>query len=298
MTNYLRNFTVLFFISTLLGCSLVDLKIPRTDDNNNENREKVNELSKLRAANVAENETFFTNQLRCIGDGISPKKWLEQSLGNIVSVAPIYDKTTKVFPAGSTAISDMVINALSYVKHIYVVETPLSGDILESRTNLLSTGYLIAPELKKIIPTVASRMSALSFGVLFPSNFYITGALVEYDEGSELLSPAMKVDANIFSGRRQVDVITVGLHLRLINSADGQIQSNSSKNKRGSLLYLNKFYKISLDNSLFKLISFKPYGLDYSVTVADPKHYAIQEMVEKGVAELLSVLPNENDCSI
>ena len=32
------------------------------------------------------------------------------------------------------------------------------------------------------------------------------------------------------------------------------------------------------------------------MTVDDPKHYVIQEMVERGVAELLSVLPSDVVC--
>jgi hypothetical protein len=272
---------------------LLDLKNARLDDNSSENKLKIKENSVLRAVDVAENETYFTNKLRCIGNS----KDLQQ-LALKVSVGPIYDKTSKVFPFGSTAISDMVINSLSYVKAISVVETPLSGDITESRTNILSANYnKLAKIYKDNIVAIGNKTGHIPFGVLFPSTLHITGALVQYDEGSDTLSPTIKLDVDAFSFRRSVDVITVGLHLRLINSTDGEVLSNSTKGKRGSVLLSNKFYKLSLDNSLFRIINAKQYGLDYSVTVADPKHYVIQEIVEKGIAELLSVLPNENNCS-
>ena len=174
----------------------------------------------------------------------------------------------------------------------------MSGDIAESRVNLLSQNYIfLSKGMKDNIVGVANKISHLPFGVLFPSQLHIAGALVQYDEGTETLSPTIGVDIDAFSANRSVETISVGLHLRLINSGDGEILTNNKQGKRGSVLLTNKFYKIKLDSSLFRLINSKQYGLDYSVTVEDPKHYVIQEMVEKGVAELLAVLPNDGNCN-
>ena len=277
---------------SLSGCAAVDLKEPRADDYSERNTTKRQEIAKERATTIADNETYFTNRLKCLGSS--------EQINNLalrVSVSPIYDKTGKVFPSGSTAISDMTINSLSYVQGLRVVETPLSGDIAESRVNLLSQNYVfLGKGMKDNIVGVANKISHLPFGVLFPSQLHIAGALVQYDEGTETLSPTIGVDVDAFSANRSVETISVGLHLRLINSGDGEILTNKKQGKRGSVLLTNKFYKIKLDSSLFRLINSKQYGLDYSVTVEDPKHYVIQEMVEKGVAELLAVLPNDGNC--
>jgi hypothetical protein len=283
----------IFAAVAISGCaSVVDLNGPRSDDNSPSNTAKRQDVAKLRAKSIADNETFFTDRLRCLG-----KSGQINDMALRVSVGPIYDKTAKVFPAGSTAISDMTINSLSYVQGLRIVETPLSGDISESRVNLLSQNYVsLGKGMKDNIVGVANKISHLPFGVLFPSQLHIAGALVQYDEGTETLSPTVGVDVDAFSVNRSVDTISVGLQLRLINSGDGEILTNNKLGKRGSVLLTTKFYKIKLDSSFFRLISSKQYGLDYSVTVEDPKQYVIREMVEKGVAELLSVLPNDENC--
>ena len=283
----------IFVVVSISGCaSVVDLRGPRADDFSESNVAKRLDIAKQRTSSIADNETIFTDKLRCIGKS----QFINESALRI-SVAPIYDKTGKVYPGGSTAISDLAINSLSYVKGMRIVETPLSGDISESRVNLLSQKYVyLGKGIKDNIVGVANKISHIPFGVLYPSDLHITGALVQYDEGTETLSPEIGVDIDAFSANRSVDTISIGLQMRLINSSDGEILSNSKQGKRGSVLLSNKFYKIKLSSSLFRLISSKQYGLDYAVTVEDPKQYVIQEMVEKGVAELLSVLPNKGEC--
>jgi hypothetical protein len=281
--------------SFFAGCSTVaDLRQPRKDDYSQENQAKIHDIATLRAKTLADNETYFTDTLRCIGTSETFR-----NLALRVSVSPIYDKTGKVYPAGSTAIADMTINALSFVNGLRVVETPLSGDISESRVNLLSEKYVfLGKGLKDNIVSVANKISPIPFGVLFPSQLHIAGALVQYDEATETLSPGVHLDLDALSFDRSVETISVGLHLRLINSGDGEILTNRKLGKRGSVLLTNKFYKVRLNNSYFRLISSKQYGLDYSVVVEDPKQYVIQEMVEKGVAELLSVLPTDEQCGL
>lgn len=283
---------VLALLTTLLGCASADINHARILDSSKENIAKIKDIANLRAARVAENETFFTERLKCIGSGKELKK-----LALRISVAPIYDKTGKVFPPGSTAISDMVINSLSYVGAINVVETPLSGDLTESRTNIMSKDYVhLSTELKKNVVNIATKNGHIPFGALFPSNLHIAGALIEYDEGTEIPSPSTRLDIDALSLRKDTNVITAGLNLRLINSIDGEVLSNSDKGKRGSVILSSRFYKVNVANSLYKIISSRQFGLDYSVVVADPKHYVIQELVEKGVAELLLALPNEKVC--
>jgi hypothetical protein len=292
MNLYIKSVPYLFFSSLLLGCASNELGQVRVMDNNASNIEARKEISKTRAIDIAENETYFTNKLRCIGDGQELKK-----LALRISVSPIYDKTGKAYPVGSTAISDMVLNSLSYVKAVSIVETPLSGEISESRTNIMSSGYkYLSKAYKDNVVAIANRTSHVPFGFLFPSNLYITGALVQYDEGSETPNPALQLDLDVASIKKEVGVISVGLNLRLINSNDGEVLANSEKGKRGSVMLSNRVYNSKSNGNLFKIINSSAYGLDYSVSVTDPKHYVIQEMVDKGVAELLAVLPNENNC--
>ena len=273
------------------GCATVDLKTPRADDYSDSNKEKIRGIAELRSKTLADNETYFTDHLRCIGKGK-----LLNDLALRISVAPIYDKTAKVFPSGSTAISEMVLNALSYVKGLHIVDTPF-GEITESRVNLLSDRYVfLGKGLKDNIVPISNKIAPLPYGILFPSQVSISGALVQYDEGTETITPEIGLDIDAFSGKRSVETISVGLHLRLINSNDGEILSNSALGKRGSVLLSNKVYKIKTKGNYFRLISAKQYGLDVAVTVDDPKHYVIQEMVERGVAELLSVLPSDVVC--
>lgn len=283
---------ILFGVS---GCSSVDgLNASRGRDYEPNSVTHRQEVARMRTATIADNETFFTEKLRCIGQSGALNE-----LALRVSVSPILDKTGKVFPPASTAISDMTINALSYVRGVNIVETPLNGDISESRVNLLSEKYIyLSKGLKDNIVAVSNRIGHLPFGVLFPSQLHIAGALVQYDEGSEVPSPEIGVDIDAFSAKRGVETVTVSLHLRLINSGDGEVLRNSRAGKRGSVMLSNKFYKIKVNGSLFRLINTKQYGVDYSVTVEDPKQYVIQEMVEKGVAELLAVLPNDGSCGI
>ena len=290
-SNHLRILPL--FLSLFLGgCATVDLKTPRADDYSEANKEKIRGIAALRSKTLADNETYFTDRLRCIGKGK-----LINDLALRISVAPIYDKTAKVFPTGSTAISDMTVNALSYVKGLRIVDTPFNGDITESRVNLLSDKYVyLGKGLKDNIVPISNKIAPVPFGILFPSQLSIAGALVQYDEGTETISPEIGLDIDAFSGKRSVETISIGLHLRLVNSSDGEILTNSALGKRGSVLLSNKVYKIKTNANYFRLISAKQYGLDVSVTVDDPKHYVVQEMIERGVAELLSVLPNDAVC--
>ncbi|MEN9374122.1 MAG: hypothetical protein RIR79_1674 [Pseudomonadota bacterium] len=300
--SYVSRAASLFLFSTLLvGCSSIDLKEQRLSDLSEENKEIISENTKIRAAAVAENETYFTNNLRCIGNDkifTTLPQALDGSKRLRISVGPIYDKTTKVFPQGSTAISDMVINALSYFEKVNIVDVPLSGDITESRVNFLSPQYFyLGDSSKNQINNFAGKLSHAPFGVLFPSHYYITGALVRYDEGAEIKNPSIDLKFDALTTKKEVRVITAGLHLRLVSSTDGEISSLFSKGARGSVLLSSKYYKITMNADLFKLVNDAQYGITYSVDVADPQHYVIQEMVEKGVADLLFAFTSNDDCS-
>ncbi len=292
-----------FLICTALltGCSAIDLKKQRISDMNDDKKETIKENAKIRAINVAENETFYTENLRCIGKDelltqLPPA--FDGSKNFRISVGPIYDKTAKVFPPGSTAISDLVLNALSHVGSVNVVETPLSGEITESRVNFTSSSYVfLGPSAKNQISNFAGKINHVPFGVLFPSHFFITGALIRYDEGSETNAPSIQLDLDAVNAKRAVRVITAGLHLRLISATDGEITTNLQKGTRGSVLLSSRYYKITVNASLFKIVNTSPYGFDYSVEVSDPQHYVIQEMVEKGVADLLSTFTSNDRCS-
>lgn len=281
-------FSMVSVVVALSGCASYDLRKVRQDGSDKGNKELMESIRSERSEQIAEDKTYYTDKLKCILSEAPSLKGIR------VGVSPIYDKTGKIFPSGSTSISDIIINSLSYSNKLNIVEIPMDGELSVSRVNFLSEQYRwLDSEIKNELGSYTSKTNHIPLGLLFPTNYHVAGALVQYDESVEVAPPSLRLDLDSIGYSSQVDVILIGLHLRLVNSNDGEIQYNSGNKKRGSVLLYNKYYKINTGASFYKIINAKQYGLDHSITVADPKQYAVREMIEAGLIELFSVLSDK-----
>lgn len=215
-----------------------------------------------------------------------------------VAVGNIYDKTGKIFPASSTAISEMVAHALSYNYGIKLIDIPFGSDWSETRYNpLLGTNSTNLSQN----PSLLSSHSGVS-GIVFPSDMYISGALVQYDDlpitkpfGTQI---TLNIDPlDISTGTK---TITVGMILRAASSDsallldDGDIEKGRGGD-RASVYVKNTYFVKNIGANVFEIKSKRLYGGRVSVEVSDPANYVIREMVEAGVYEILkkSLRPNE-----
>lgn len=220
----------------------------------------------------------------------------------VYSVSPIYDKTSKIFSGDSTAISEMVAHALSYNHGIRYKDTPFNSNWEWTRADI----------------TQNSQYNQ-SIGSVMPADRYISGALVQYDEGlpvynKDLNGFRLSVDPLVLNKNTQI--ITVGLTLRIADN-QGNLHfhgnneiANLNNNDEGFNLTLandemvdyspssvyveNTFFINNIGLDLFEIKSNRNYGGSISVQTSDPKMYAVREMVERAVYELiLTTLPNQ-----
>lgn len=227
----------------------------------------------------------------------SPMQKLRDGRGLFTfGVAPIYDKTGKIFTPGTTALSEFVAHALSYNQAINVIDTPYNDP---------------HPNSSRVKISNLQSLQLQSIGHAFPTHFFISGALVQYDEGDvkrDVNSASLNLRSVQLRGNLQR--ITVGLVLRLVDSSNGMIDysrflhqdndgsykliGNQDGNHKSNSIYLeNTFFVQSMGGGLNRIISSKHWNIDIHTSVADPKNYAVREMVEKGVYELLKhTLPN------
>lgn len=125
-------------------------------------------------------------------------------------------------------------------------------------------------------------------GVNFPSNYYIAGALTQYDEMGVLpTNHNIGIDIHQYQYSRGLQAITVTISMRLIDSWSGTVMRVKDTNELATVNLTNTFYTLKNSQNFFRLIGEKDYGVDYSVQVADPKMAAVKEMIDKGVYQLL-----------
>lgn len=212
-----------------------------------------------------------------------------------VAVADIYDKTGKIFPAESTAISEMVAHALSYNAGMKLVDIPFGDKWNNSRYN---------PQSRN--PNLSSQILSPNMGfagMVFPSDMYISGALVQYDELPMTRPFGTRISLNIDPLDLSTDTrtINVGMILRAVNSPNALIMDNSHLNQskqtgeRASVYVQNTYFVKKIGSNVFEVKSKRLYGGNISIEVADPATYVVKEMVEAGMYKLLkkTIRPNE-----
>ena len=133
-----------------------------------------------------------------------------------------------------------------------------------------------------------TTLQHLPVGTIFPSNYYISGAVTQYDETNVLpTNKDIGIDIYQYQFSHNTQAITTTVNLRLIDSWTGAVVRMPESNDLASVSMTNTFYTIKTGNNFFRLIGTKDYGIDYSVEVGDPKTAAVKEMVDKGVYQLL-----------
>ncbi len=244
-----------------------------------------------------------------------------------LSVSQIFDKTGKIYDKDSTALSELVAHALTYNSALHVVDTPYNSDsAVISRANLKAT-------------------NSTMIGQVFPTKMFISGGLVQYDEGdAKPYLDYLRLNLDTVDLSKEIKSITVGLTLRLVQSDDGKVyfsqfytgspakisriekemqkfmdkrvknveltddetselnamneelkmlQNDKSLKKQLlstkplSVFMENTFFTQDMGGGILRIIGTKNWSVDTHVTVSDPKMYAVREMIERAVYELL-----------
>lgn len=291
--NYKRLLVSLFTLLSVTGCTTTNLTKLR--NLGAKNHLKVKQLSYQRSLAITEGETLYSESLRCLSKNyFKAQKSIDRKTGKPIdnrldiTVAKMLDKTGEIYPHSSsntinssTAISDIAINALTKMKESFnVIDAPL-GNVINTRVNILSPNNPVFPYIGKID---SGAVSNLPIGFLFPTKTYISGALVMYDKGTEFGKDTneFKIGIDPISFSNSVETITLGMNLKMVNSETGRIVDN------GSIILNNRLRVIRTSGNLFKVINDNARIFDYSRYVADPKHYALMEIVEKGIFTLMA----------
>jgi curli biogenesis system outer membrane secretion channel CsgG len=280
---------VSFFMIFFDGCSTHYINSLRDI-----NQTQEFQVSQQRAFTIRYNETAYSQALEVYGEvlkkhlfslGFTQAKINEMRFG----VDNIYDKTGKVFP-NSDGISDIVISAFVKLNLFPIVNLDKYSlntySNLHLRENFLSGAYKNSP----YYANNPMMLSQLPIGVIKPTDYYIAGALLQYDRKQE---DQLELDVKYFSVGKGFHIIDIGLDLRMVNSSLGVIVSSEEKGAKGASVSLtNRIITLSLDGEYFKLIHDDAYGLLVSSQVTDPTQYAVREIVELAVLELVSRLAN------
>lgn len=256
------------------------------------------EVEKSIAQADAQRKKALSMLIPARSDGIQTTR-----IGTKFAVANIYDKTGKVYSPQSTALSEMVQHALSYNKAISVVDTPYGDAFNYSRYNPLHTKSLAKQHVEKSLNLLSNTYGFA--GVVFPSDMYLSGALVEYDEQTVVKPYGTKVSINIdpLSLDSSTKTITIGLILRAVDSNNSVLQDNSllkeksvdDKSNKASVYLQNTFFVKKIGADVFEVKSKRLYGGKYGVEVADPINYAVREMIEDATYQVLKkTLPTEH----
>lgn len=256
-----------------------------------------NELDKKRKE-LAEAEKAQEEAGKTLGNISSEKSEVEDVFK--MSVANIYDKTGKVFPEKSTAISEMVAHALSYNYGVKLVDIPFDEYWNTSRANPIQLNE--NKETLKQSPSLLSPSTGFA-GVVFPADMYISGALVQYDEIPATKPFGTRISVNIdpFDASTETRTINVGMILRVVG-ANSRILDNSNpkereSGERASVYVQNTYFVKKIGANIFEVKSRRLYGGNITVEVADPATYVVKEMTEAGVYELFKKMLRPTEIS-
>ncbi len=265
------------------GCSSHNIKKVREV-----NQSEEYTIAQDRVLNIRYNETAYSKALEVYGERLKkyltsdrnmPKKDIEKLR---LGVDNIYDKTGKVFQE-QDAISDMVLGAftkLNLFPMVNINKVAVNGNF-NIQEDLLSKRYKYSDTYAND-PTLISQ---LPIGVLKPTNHYVAGALLQYD--SRKVNET-NIDAKYLSFGRNFEVIDVALDLRLVDSQLGVIAIPDNGKSSYVSLQNRVITTMSVNGEYMKLINESPYGIKISHNIGDPTQYAVREIVELAVLELVS----------
>lgn len=295
-----KTAALLFALLCAGACSTTDLRYTRKYYSSEKQRAKVERIAEQRAEQISEHNTLYGKKLECLRDmhtdffNTVRQAALQSGMatGNgyfRMAVAPIRDKTGKVFENNSTALSDMTMDAISHFRHFDLVETPLGPDsLIDSRNSFLHPNYVLPEGVVQNFSATMTSLQHLPVGVNFPSNYYIAGALTQYDEvGALPNNKDIGIDIYQYQYSRDLKALTVTVNMRLIDAWSGTVLRISDTNDLAAVSLTNTFYTLKTGNNFFRMTGSRDYGIDYSVQVGDPKMAAVKEMIDKGVYMLL-----------
>ncbi len=230
---------------------------------------------------VTQNTTRYTPSLECLGKLI---KESGQAFNQVkASVGEIIDKTGKVEGVGGNVLtqsaSEMALIALSRTKAIHLVG---STDKSVLQYNLVK---------RNPTQTQLSLLGVGNLGSVLPSHFFITGSISEYNSDMRTRNLSFNffrkfLDTNFSATDR---VINIAMDLRVVGSSSGHILTN----EKGEMLALslqNTVITRNFNGSIFRILSDAGGGANLAVKIADPVHFAIREIIEKGVLMLVGQL--------
>lgn len=259
-----------------------------------------------RSLNISNNDTLYSDSLRCFGRQINHflKEGEYQRLKvALFSIDDIYDKTEKLYPKNSTAMSDLVLSALNKMS-VFLVYDYETGSYERSKINYISSSYPRTPGQTTQDVIQALVLGGLvpnqPIGVLKPADFIINGALTQYDM---IESNSLDLDLDVVGYSQKLNIIDVGIDLRLVDANTGIIVVDIDSGENTSSIYLKNRLITSKNNDagFFKVINSKKFGVNLDYSVSDPQYYAVRELVELGVLELISKLisiPWKEYCSL
>ena len=139
--------------------------------------------------------------------------------------------------------------------------------------------------------TQLSLLGVGNLGSVLPSHFFITGSISEYNSDMRTRNLSFNffrkfLDTNFSATDR---VINIAMDLRVVGSSSGHILTN----EKGEMLALslqNTVITRNFNGSIFRILSDAGGGANLAVKIADPVHFAIREIIEKGVLMLVGQL--------
>ncbi|RKZ80250.1 MAG: hypothetical protein DRR19_23900 [Candidatus Parabeggiatoa sp. nov. 1] len=232
---------------------------------------------------VTKNVTMYTGNLKCLGKQI---KKSDQAFKVTAAVGKIQDKTGKAKGLGkplTQAASDMALTALSRLNAMDIVAPIDTNDLLHLNI-----------EKHNPTPTKLELKRQGNIGGTFKSQFYLTGAITEYNEDLGEKSGGLDIfrkylDLGI-SGSDEV--FSVAMDLRLVGSTTGTLLKNQ-KQELLALSLKNDIHVKDFNGVLFRIFNAgleKGGGINYGFRISDPKHLAVREIIEKAVFILIGKL--------
>jgi hypothetical protein len=277
----------------IMGLTLLAIFFDGCSSHNIKKLREVNQseeytIAQDRVLNIRYNETAYSKALEVYGEYLNEylTKDLKMAKKDIekmrIGVENIYDKTGKVFPE-QDAISDMVLGAFTKLNLLPMVNLnkPSVYGNYSIPENLLSNKY----KNYKQYSDNPQLLSQLPIGVLKPTDYYVAGALLQYDKQK---ANETNIDAKYLSFGRNFEVIDVALDLRLVDSSLGIIPMPEGGGKSSYISLQNRVITITANGEYMKLIDNSPYGIKISHNIGDPTQYAVREIVELAVLELVS----------